>query len=301
MKRPTSELAVGNNTLEYFNALGTNEINWVESYAKPRMNYRRSTERPESPDDFLSLLTRYMQLAPYLAPPTSRSTNVRTLSHPDLHLDNIFVNPTTKEITHIIDWQSASVSEIFLQRGVPPLIPRSANDGSDEAMEGGLKCDGANNRDLRPGLMRHYERLTRTSNPRRWEALKDDRISALTKPASLICGAWDRADVFSFRHALINIVARWETLFPENRPCPVHFTDSELELHGEEMELLEGLGTIMRELEAANMIPLGGMVRPENYEHAQYVNNFFKEEFISLADNEHQKALHSKVWPYQDV
>jgi aminoglycoside phosphotransferase (APT) family kinase protein len=39
---------------------------------------------------------------------------VKTLSHPDLHLDNIFVDPDTKRITHIIDWQSAVISDVFL-------------------------------------------------------------------------------------------------------------------------------------------------------------------------------------------
>ena len=57
----------------------------------------------------------------------------------------------------------------------------------------------------------------------------------------------------------------------------------------------------MHQLEAENMIPLGGMVRPEIYEQAQHANNRFKKLFISLAEDEQQRVLHAKVWPYQDA
>ena len=257
-------------------------------------------EVPESPDEFLLLLARYMKLAPYLVPPPSRRTYIKTLSHPDLHMDNIFVDPDAKEITHIIDWQSASISEMFLQRGTPPMIPHSGTIGSDGKPDRGSERLDLKSKEQIPDMMSHYERLTKMSNPQRWEALNDEQTSILTKPVSLICGAWDREDVFSFRQALINIVARWENLFPDNCPCPIEFTESELELHGKEMELIEGLGSIMRQLDAENMIPLGGMVRYQNYERAQHVNDLFKKDFISLAEDEQQRNLHSKVWPYQD-
>ncbi|KAK2820002.1 hypothetical protein FQN49_007819 [Arthroderma sp. PD_2] len=86
----------GSTAAEYITALGSNEILWAKAHAKVRMNYHRSMEHPEIPEDYLSLLQRYVALAPYLVPAASRDAP-KTLSHPDLHLDNIFVDPNTKK------------------------------------------------------------------------------------------------------------------------------------------------------------------------------------------------------------
>ncbi|KAI9674439.1 MAG: Phosphotransferase enzyme [Caeruleum heppii] len=289
------------NALEYVKALGGNEIRYVESCAQPRMNFHRSMESPELPDDFLSLLSRYMTLAPYLVPTTSEDLHVKTLSHPDLHLDNIFVDPDTRRITNIIDWQSTSVCEVFLQRRIPPMLSVAGFDRADEVSDDELDDQDTNQGEKHnTELVSHYKGLTRIRNPRRWTVLRNDDLPVLTKPVSLVCGAWDREDVFSFRHALITIIAHWESIAPESTPCPINFTDLELELHGAEMELMENLGTIMHQLQDENLIPLGGMVRPEYYEQAQKINQHFKGIFVSLAENEQQKILHATVWPYRD-
>ncbi|KAH9204619.1 hypothetical protein DL95DRAFT_495430 [Leptodontidium sp. 2 PMI_412] len=68
------------------------------------MNYVRSFTEPESPDEMLSLLDRYLQLAPAMMPQPSDDTHSPPLWHPDLHLDNVFVDPESKQITHVIDW-----------------------------------------------------------------------------------------------------------------------------------------------------------------------------------------------------
>lgn len=244
-------------------------------------------ESPELSEDFLLLLKHYIQLAPHLIPKPSGETCVKTLSHPDLHIDNIFVDPVTRKITNISDWQSTSVSEIFLQRAFPPMLsldhdyPKIGEEQSQD-------------------LLDQYKGLTETCNPRRWTVVKDGHLSILTEPISLLCGACNREDIFPFRHALITVVANWPKLFPDSSPCPVHFTELELELHGKEMELIEGLEDIMYLRQEENLISLGGVVRPEHYEQAQCTNIRFKEMFISSAENEQQRALHERVWPYQD-
>lgn len=292
----------GDNALEYIEALGTNEMRWVEAYAKPRMNFHRSMESPEIPDDFLSLLIRYMKLAPCLVPTNSKGIHSKTLSHPDLHLDNIFIDPNTKKITHLLDWQSTSVSEMFLQQGFPPMLPHPEHGSSDSTMKDDIKCqDSKKGENQNEDILSRYECLNKIGNPRRWAAIKGDYISILTKPISLVCGAWDRRDVFAFRHALIAVIAHWRDIAPESDSFPINFTDLEMDLHGKEMELVEGLGKIMHQLQDENMIPLGGMVRPEHYDQAKDTNNHFKEVFISLGEDDQKKFLHSKVWPYQDT
>ncbi|CAI7573647.1 unnamed protein product [Penicillium glandicola] len=86
------------------------------------MNYYLSLKTQEHPEDGLALLAKYMKVAPYLIP---RSTNdeasSNVLMHPDLHLDNIFVDPETLQITRIVDWQSACVAPLFYHADVPRM------------------------------------------------------------------------------------------------------------------------------------------------------------------------------------
>ncbi|KAI9747225.1 MAG: hypothetical protein M4579_007502 [Chaenotheca gracillima] len=286
-------------TLEYINALGTNETRWIESHAKPRMNFQRSMEEPESPDELLSLLERFLRLAPYLVPTTPEGVLTKTLSHPDLHLDNVFIDLGTRKISSVIDWQSTSVSEMFLQRRVPPMfLPE--NSGLDQAKSGSETQEFAKRMAPNTDLQDHYMALTKSSNSQRGATLNDKNISIRMKSVSLVCGAWEREDVFSFRHALIAVVANWKQILAESTPCPIEFSKLELELHREELELIEDLGNVMHQLQDANWIPLGGMVRPEHYEKARHANKRFKEIFISLAENEEQRVLHAKVWPYEE-
>jgi Ser/Thr protein kinase RdoA (MazF antagonist) len=110
--------------------IATNEIQWAKVHAKRRINPRRSIETPETPEEYISLLQRYIRVAPALASPPSRMS----LWHPDLHLDNIFVDQGTKEISYIIDWQSAAVSEPFFQNKMPRmLVPVSSRNSAEKS------------------------------------------------------------------------------------------------------------------------------------------------------------------------
>jgi len=51
--------------------MAENEKKFIKAYAHPRMNYARSLTKPESPDNMLDLLDRYLQLAPAMVPPQS--------------------------------------------------------------------------------------------------------------------------------------------------------------------------------------------------------------------------------------
>jgi hypothetical protein len=184
-------------------AMGLNEIQWAMAYAKPQRNAYRSIETPESPDDYILLLKRYLQLVPHISPSLFRTS----LSHPELHLDNIFVDPDTKRITCIIDCQSASVSEPFFQYSVPPMLipvdPCSSGEQSVAVLEESNAREDSNGA---VDLLSHYQ--NKLKNPQRWAALNLHNRQLLTDPVSFLCGAWSRNDTFSFRHALIHIAAR---------------------------------------------------------------------------------------------
>lgn len=276
-------------------AMGINEMQWARAYAKPRINPYRSIETPESPDEYISLLKRYLQLVPYLSPGQFRTS----LSHPDLHLDNIFVDPETEKITCIIDWQSASVSEPFLQHDIPRMLIPVGHSPNEQIIPTSKDSGPKKDSDRTPDLLSHYRFLSRLTNEERCAAINLHNRSLLTEPSSLLKGAWSKNDTFSFRHALIHVAARWEEIAP-GTPCLIQFTSQELELHNDELDLLEGLGEVLRQLQSDNLIPLGGMVPREKYEQALEVNHNVKKMFVDMAETESQRLLFSQIWPYQD-
>jgi hypothetical protein len=274
--------------------MGIDEIRWAKVHAKPRINPYRSLDVPESPDEYISLLERYLPLVPLLSPAPSPTS----LSHPDLHLDNIFVNPDTKQISCIIDWQSASVSEPCFQTSIPRMLtPIASNSHKDATSQDPKATDGA---DRTADLLSHYQCLIKLKNEQRWAGMALHDSSPLIKPVSLLCGAWSRNDVFSFRHQLIYIAAEWEKIALSIQSCPMTFTHEELELHNSEMELLEGLGEVLHQLQNDNLIPLRGMVRRGYYEQALHINRTVKNMFVHMADSDSQRILYSRVWPYHD-
>jgi hypothetical protein len=74
----------------------------------------------------------------------------------------------------------------------------------------------------------------------------------------MICGAWSKNDVFSFRHALLDIAAQRDETGPTNVSCPIEFTEEEVELHNNEWNLVEGVGVVQHQLQNGDLIPLGG-------------------------------------------
>ncbi|KAL2368629.1 hypothetical protein RJZ57_006990, partial [Blastomyces gilchristii] len=56
-----------------------------------------------------------------VAPDLEGSPSV--LWHPDLHLNNVFVDPESHEITYIVDWQSAAVVPLFFQWWCTDNVP----------------------------------------------------------------------------------------------------------------------------------------------------------------------------------
>ncbi|KAJ5380208.1 uncharacterized protein N7496_002636 [Penicillium cataractarum] len=94
----------GTNACEYTHTIGHNEWMWVKAHAVPRLNYYRPNRSKELPEDGVLLLEKYMNIFPLSCPqPSDESSSANVLWYPDLHLDNIFVDPDTCQITHIVD------------------------------------------------------------------------------------------------------------------------------------------------------------------------------------------------------
>lgn len=175
------------------------------------------------PDEYISLLKRYLKLAPYLVPASNRDT--KTISHHDLHLDNIFVDTLTRRITCIIDWQFASVLPIALQRAFPQMLEPDENNKNSEGQQSDDNNNNNNNNNDNDTLA-HYNNLLRASNPTRWAILNnsDKYLPTKTNPINLVPMCWERENIFRLRHSLISIVGI--IFFPQqpHHPPPPHLT-----------------------------------------------------------------------------
>ncbi|KGO74645.1 Aminoglycoside phosphotransferase [Penicillium italicum] len=302
------------NPSDYTRALGLNEIAYIKPYAISRMNYYRSLKTQEHPEDGLALLTKYMKVAPYLIPQSTNeaafneaaSNNV--LMHPDLHLDNIFVDPDTLQITRIVDWQSACVAPLFYHADVPrmcshrgPLqegwvVPERPEDFDSLSAEEQRQVDD----DLESQILhKYYEAQVYKRSPRYWSALQDKSIPIIRKPVWLVTGVWENRDLFFLRESLMSLFAQWEELVP-GVPCPISFTNQDVELHSKEEENIKGVGKLLTLLRDESVLPVDGMVQPKDYDTAQKNSRKFKDIFIGLAKDDEEKELFTKLWPYQE-
>jgi hypothetical protein len=238
-----------NGALDFITSKAISEQHFVGKFGRPRLNYARSRVDPEKPEEMLELLDKYLKLTPAMVPPpTPDDIGASALWHPDLHLDNIFVDPNTLQITSIIDWQGTTVAPIFYQCGVPKMVqhrepvsldlstfPKRRDTHMDASQE---ENDYADNMHKSEHLHQHYLRITRSDNPRHWTALKlhDERR---VQPVKIVQEVWENNTMFFLRRALMRIVANWERLCPDSGPCPVSFSEEDISLFDREIEQRE--------------------------------------------------------------
>jgi hypothetical protein len=276
--------------------MGRNEILWARTYAEPRINCFDALEQP---DTYMELLHRYMDLVPRIMPPPMWTS----LSHPDLHLGNIFVDPDTRQITGIIDWQSASICEPYFQCDIPRMLVLTGQNFSEPASPKEFPRDGEEGKTLinEEELLHHYQHLSQQKNPQRWAALNFPFRKIIVAPTRAVSGAWENSDLYSLRDSLIAIVSLWPQMARRpGQPCPIQFTENELEYHDNESEIVEALSPIIHQLHNDNLIPLGGMVYAERYEHVLATNKECHKMFVEIAETEDQKQIALRLWPYQD-
>lgn len=290
--------------------MAENEIQYLREHNRPRMNFHRSNAEPQLPLEAVSVLERYLQLATCMVPPHGeQDTHSPTLWHPDLHLDNIFVDPESRQITSIIDWQGATVMPMYLQCGIarafesPYRVLNSWAVSDLPADYDSLDPVEKANIDLkRKTEMSHkyYEAKTKTINPRHWAALNLDQIELRKKPVHYAVGVWDDQQLYFLRRVLIRITENWDELCPGAAPCPVQFSKKELAMQATEDENMEGiLGLFETFLDKWTLSP-DGMVEPLEFDKVVSDSEEQRKKFIDLAKDEGERLLFERLWPYQD-
>ncbi|KDR84192.1 hypothetical protein GALMADRAFT_205913 [Galerina marginata CBS 339.88] len=102
----------------YIEAAVDCEIKWIEAHSNSPSAQKQLGAR-HTAAQHISLLNQWLSLAPAVLP--SPEYCQPTLSHPDLHAANIFVNDESMSVTGIIDWQGACVRPLF-ETPIPQFV-----------------------------------------------------------------------------------------------------------------------------------------------------------------------------------
>lgn len=302
----------GRQLSDYATSIGINEKLWAMQNAEPRMNYYRSNTDREMPNEYMDLIEKYLLVVPYITQYESGSTKLLqpTLWHSDLHLNNVYVDLSAETITSIIDWQNTIVAPLILQAKVPRMVqhvsplplgwvmPEKPEDYDNLPEKDKLRADKLYESAL---CHKYYEVLTAKKNPQHYAAISHNVTwkSPYIQPIRSISGAWSSREVFGLRSSLLAVVNHWPELQSRDH-CPISFSEEDRKLHDEEMENRNYIERLMEEFQVAGILPLDGIIDPEDYEIVQKINQMQKEKLMSLAENEEQRGWMDKIWPYQD-
>lgn len=151
-------------------------------------------------------------------------------------------------------------------------------------------------------IHKYYEAQAYKHAPRHWAALQQQKSTPfLRKPVWLVSGVWENRDLFFLRQSLISLMTHWDELgLNDDIPCPIGFSEEDLNLHAKEEENIDRIRQLLTLFRDQGVLPVDGMVEPQEYETAKENSRKFKEKFIGLAEDEDQRKLFSKLWPYQD-
>lgn len=262
----------------------------------------------------IAAVENYLKLVPYLLP-TDDSIKTSYLWHPDLHIENIYVNPAkTTEVVGIIDWQTTDLLPLFDHARQPYLLD---HDGPEVK---GLE---------RPKLAEDREKLPPEERRRALSLYYDQTLVALYRQMThdqknVLYRAMEFRDtpgfdMFVFAQNLLvdgeahyqAHMASFESVWKDlpavradgNPPFPLHFSDQELSVIDEDMAAatrgMELMDQVRRDLGA--LFPEKGIVRHDQYEDAKEALRRAKlKVYEELELNEKEKAEWDLAWPFDE-
>ena len=273
--------------------------------AQPRQTFLLPTNYNIHPSEHTALLSRFLQLAPYLTPPDSYSAP--TLRHPDLSLGNILLAPGTSKIVSILDWQDAVIFPRFMQAGYPAFcehdsskpqslqIPSLPTDFDETSIDQQRQCRAVFR--LEEANL-YYTAATGIRNSQHIDVLKLPHLGMRQYLLRQTGYPWD-ADLINLRAALVGITTPsvWSSI--SSVACPVVFSDEEREAAiAESQEWNESERLLSRVREHLD-IDLEGGTDPDNFERAVEGNRQFRMEMVQQAEVD-QREICWRNWPYKD-
>ncbi|KAH6638995.1 kinase-like domain-containing protein [Boeremia exigua] len=221
-----------NRASDYLLAIGQREIAWIRKYAahKPVSGLLAISEAQRTPESHIVLYKKFLDVVEYLLP---EGEEIRpTLWHWDIHAPNIFVDKD--HITGLIDWQDIWVGPLFLQARHPRLVAYNGElitklPKSYDTLEDGDEKEHIRTQVEKSIILWTYKTETKNANPILHDLLSINQGRNRRDTVDFSANTWDR-DIIPFRQCLIRIARHWNEINSEI-PCPIGFTDEELEAH----------------------------------------------------------------------
>ncbi|KAI3072248.1 hypothetical protein CBS147353_6157 [Aspergillus niger] len=306
-----------NDLLSYKSAIGFRELACVQNMTQlPRSLlglYGPGTYQPSRPKK-VAAIQDYLSLVQFFLP-TDDSICSAFLWHPDLHTENIFVDPDRpSEVLGIIDWQSSEVLPLFDHARQPYLLdydgPPATGLDPPEFPENFDQLDPpekakAERLYLNISLATLYRKLTYAKNKKLFGAMEFQQTSSfdmmLFAQNLLIDGE------ALYRARVLELGDEWPCLpgvqASGNPPFPLEYSPEEVSSIEEDangatrsMALMQGVKESLGEL-----WPEKGIVPPERYDDARKLLKQVKTELIDqLAQSDAERLEWEKAWPFDD-
>ncbi|KAE8343869.1 hypothetical protein BDV24DRAFT_172510 [Aspergillus arachidicola] len=291
-----------------FTSAARREAAWIREHAKPqpRRRFLLPTNYNIDPSQHVSLLSRFLKIAPFLVPPEPGLSSP-ALRHPDLSLSNILLEPGSNKIASIIDWQDAIIFPLFMQAGYPafcehdssrsqslqiPTLPGNFNEMcAKEQLQarGKLRLEEAN---------LFYTAATGIYNDAHINALNISHRAMRQYLFQQTGYPWD-ADLINLNAALVGVTSPqvWSSI--TSLPCPVFFKDEERETAMKKSSEWNESESLLSTIRNHLGIDLEGGTELENYEWAHHQNLQFRME-LTRQSEEHEREVCWQNWPYKD-
>lgn len=303
----TNKCTLGVRPESYLDAIGQRESAWSTTFGRPRHRqyFFSFSEEPIPPEDHISLLSQYRQVAPYLFP---KEDDLATpaLRHPDLHQGNIFICPESKQITGIIDWQGACILPFYMQVGFPALCrhetgqpqtlekPKLNADFDNMSLE---EQERATSKLRQEKANLYYTAATCLKNKRHMRALKLPHLEMRKYLVAQAGLPWN-GDLVNLRAALAGVQSKWKE-FNQDSSCPITFTDEEIKAAMEESKDWNEASEILATARADMDIDEEGGTSIENYNYACARNLEWRMQMLNQATAEEKHQMW-RIWPFKD-
>ena len=298
-------------------AAARKELAYLEQFGQPLLPFRRERRdayqyQEQSPSAHIENLKRYLVMAPSLVPKDPALDHFY-IRHPDLQQSNIVVRRSSDsgwQIVSLLDWQHASILPPFLLAGVPQRL-QNHDDPVSQSMTPPLlpenldELEEAERTEAQEIYRRrlvhyHYVRNTEECNKPHYDAMTDPMCVLRSRLFHHASNPWE-GETLELKVALIRATERWETLTGEGTPCPVVFDAEDVR---ETMKLNEKQRKADNAFEVwQNMLGLGpeGWVPSQHYEEAVALCKHTKEEALTGAASEEDRAEIMAHWPWDDM
>ena len=309
---------LGDTVEDYLAAIGNREItcvNKIPRLPKSPITLRGPGTYMTCREKKLKALQSYLTIAKYLLP-IDRSIASSCLWHPDLHQENIFVNPENpSEIVVIIDWQSTELAPLFNQVRQPYF----------------LDYEGPPKQGLeRPELPDNYDQLDNALQKKVMSLYLSQMLSPMYRillhnDVPLLYRAWEYQKSASFELILIaqrllidgeaqylasvlKLEDVWSDLLgvvAQGSPSyPFRFSSAErTEIEADAKGADEGMNLMrsVRNSIGRDLFPEKGIVRVDQYNEAKNALQQIKDQVLGLyAHDEHERKLWEENWPFDD-